>query len=78
MDILMPRFEETSESAMLVAWLKHPGERVEAGEAIAEVETEKFSHPLESPVAGRLLEHRVEAGSDVPVGGVLAVIEPDA
>jgi pyruvate dehydrogenase E2 component (dihydrolipoamide acetyltransferase) len=78
MDICMPKFEETSESAVLVKWLKQPGERVVAGEAIAEVETEKFSHPLEAPAAGTLQEHRVDEGSDIPVGAVLAVLAPDA
>lgn len=78
MDICMPKFEETSESAVLVQWLKQPGERVAAGEPIAEVETEKFSHPVEAPVAGTVREHRVGQGCDIPVGAVLAVIEPDA
>ena len=78
MEICMPKFEETSESAVLVLWIKQPGQRVAAGDPIADVETEKFTHPVEAPVAGTLVEHRVEQGSDVPVGAVLAIIEPDA
>lgn len=78
MDLCMPKFEETSESAVLVKWLKKAGDRVHAGEAVAEVETEKFSHPLESPTNGTLVELRVAEGGDIPVGTVLAVIAPDA
>lgn len=71
-DFAMPKFEETSESAILLKWLKHPGDAVAEGEAIAEVETEKFTHPLESPVTGELAEHLCAEGDDVDVGVLIA------
>lgn len=76
MELCMPKFEETSDAAVIVKWLKQPGEAVAAGEAVVEVETEKFSHPVESPVAGTVTELRVDEGAEVEVGAVLAIIEP--
>ncbi len=63
--------------AVLNAWLKHPGDRVAVGEAIAEVETDKSSLDLESPSDGVLGRHLVSAGASVPVGQVIVrVLEP--
>ncbi len=63
--------------AVLNAWLKHPGDSVAAGEAIAEVETDKSSLDLESPSDGVLGRHLVSAGASVPVGQVIVrVLEP--
>lgn len=78
MDLCMPKFEETSESAVIVAWLKAPGDAVSQGEPVVDVETEKFSHPVESPIDGVLKEIRAAEGEDVAVGAVLAVITPRA
>lgn len=60
----------------MVRWLKAPGERVERFEPIVEVLTDKVTVELPSPVAGVLAEIRVREGETVPVGTVLAVLEP--
>lgn len=78
MELCMPKFEETSESAVVVKWLKKPGDTVAQGEAVVEVETEKFSHPVESPIDAVVRELRVDEGSDVEVGAVLAILDPCA
>src|SRR5580692_2771972 len=63
--------------AVLNAWLKNPGERVAAGEAIAEIETDKSALDVESPGDGVLGRHLVSAGASVPVGHVIVrVLEP--
>ncbi|VWX61681.1 hypothetical protein VARIO8X_50330 [Burkholderiales bacterium 8X] len=76
MDLCMPKFEETADSAVLVSWHKQAGDTVAQGEALAEVETEKFSHPIEAPCNAVLREIRVVAGEEVEVGAVLAILEP--
>ena len=76
MELCMPKFEETSDSAVVVVWHKQPGDSVARGEAIAEVETEKFSHPVEAPCDAVLREIRAAAGESVEVGAVLAILEP--
>lgn len=78
MEVTMPKFEETSDSAVVVKWLKQPGEQVARGDELVEVETEKFSHPVESPVDGVLASHAVNEGAEVQVGAVLAIINDAA
>jgi pyruvate/2-oxoglutarate dehydrogenase complex dihydrolipoamide acyltransferase (E2) component len=60
--------------ASVLRWLKREGESVEAGEAVVELETEKVSYELESPIAGTLLKILAEESSQVPVGGQLCHI----
>ena len=62
-------------SATLTGWLKKVGDRVTAGEPIAEVETDKTTVELEAPATGVLEDIRVAAGTeDVEVGSVLALV----
>ncbi|GJM33021.1 MAG: dihydrolipoamide acetyltransferase component of pyruvate dehydrogenase complex [Saprospiraceae bacterium] len=71
--IRMPRMSDTMEEGNIVDWLKKEGEQVEAGETIAEVETDKATMELDSFVDGVLLHIAVKEGP-VPIDGVIAVI----
>lgn len=71
--IRMPRLSDTMEEGVIVGWLKKVGDKVEPGDILAEVETDKATMELESFHEGYLLYIGVEEGS-VPVDGVLAVI----
>ena len=71
--IRMPRISDTMEEGTIVAWLKEVGDTVEAGETIAEVETDKATMELDSYVDGVLLHIEVEEGT-VPINGIIAVI----
>lgn len=71
--IRMPRISDTMEEGTIVAWLKEVGDTVEAGETIAEVETDKATMELDSYVDGVLLHIEVQEGT-VPINGVIAVI----
>jgi len=72
-EIRLPELSASATTAAVVAWRKAPGERVERGDVLAELETDKSSVDLEAEHAGVLLEIVVPAGSeDVPVGAVLA------
>jgi pyruvate dehydrogenase E2 component (dihydrolipoamide acetyltransferase) len=62
------------ETGILVAWLKHPGEPVEKGEPVMEIETDKATVEIEAPASGTLEGVRAQAGDEVPVGQVVAWI----
>jgi pyruvate dehydrogenase E2 component (dihydrolipoamide acetyltransferase) len=70
----MPKLSDTMTEGRLISWKKGVGERVERGEIIAEVETDKATMELEAFASGLLLEQRVKAGELVPVGTVIGVI----
>ncbi len=61
--------------ATIVRWLKDVGERVEEGEPIAEVETDKMTVELEAPAAGVLASVEAAAGVTVAVRERVAVID---
>ena len=76
-EIRLPRLADSVASVRFGAWLKQEGDRVEAGEPIAEVETDKTTVELEAPAAGVLCDLRVAAGADgLEVGAVLARVAP--
>src|SRR5579862_7042542 len=61
------------EAGTIVKWLKAEGDRVELGEPLYEVDTEKATQEVEAEASGVLLRIAVESG-EVPVGETLAVI----
>jgi pyruvate dehydrogenase E1 component alpha subunit len=71
----MPDLATTGSAITLVRWLVQPGQLVQRGQPLAEVETEKATSNLESIVTGVLKEARVPAGVAVSVGQVIAVLE---
>jgi len=73
-EITMPKLSDTMTEGRLVTWKKSVGERVERGEVIAEVETDKANMELEAFSSGILLETRVKAGELVAVGTVIGMI----
>jgi pyruvate/2-oxoglutarate dehydrogenase complex dihydrolipoamide acyltransferase (E2) component len=60
--------------ASVLRWLKSEGEPVQVGEPVFELETEKVSYELESPIAGTLLKILAGESVLVPVGGPLCHI----
>src|SRR5512135_2035066 len=73
-EITMPKLSDTMEEGTLISWRKSVGEKVERGDIIAEVETDKANMELEAFVSGVLLETRFKAGDIVPVGTVIALV----
>ena len=75
-EVILPKWGLTMEEGTLVSWLKEEGDRVEAGEVIAEVETEKITNDLEAPVSGVISKILVEEDTeDIPVGTPLCIID---
>lgn len=75
MDIIMPQLGETVLEGLVTVWYKNPGDVVVADESLFEVETDKVTTAIPSPVAGVLREILIEAGVAVKVGTRLAVID---
>jgi pyruvate dehydrogenase E2 component (dihydrolipoamide acetyltransferase) len=67
-DVTIPALGMAMTEAILTHWYKEPGDAVSAGEAIAEIETDKSAVDLEAPASGILGEHLVAEGAAVPVG----------
>jgi len=63
------------ETARIAGWIKRVGDRVERGEAIAEIETEKATVELEALDGGTLVEVVHDVGDEVAVGTVIAYLE---
>jgi pyruvate/2-oxoglutarate dehydrogenase complex dihydrolipoamide acyltransferase (E2) component len=76
--ILLPKAGMNMVEATIVAWHKSPGERVEEGEPIVEIETDKVEMQIEAPVSGVLREVLVGVDEDARVGATLGLIEPAA
>jgi pyruvate/2-oxoglutarate dehydrogenase complex dihydrolipoamide acyltransferase (E2) component len=76
-DFVMPKLGHLMEEAKVLSWRKAVGDRVEKGETLLEVETDKSAIEVESPVTGVLTE--IVAGPDTvaPVGEVLARFETE-
>jgi pyruvate dehydrogenase E2 component (dihydrolipoamide acetyltransferase) len=73
-EIQMPKLSDTMTEGTLVAWKKKKGDRVSAGEVLAEIETDKATMEWESPEDGTLTEIYVEEGGKVDVGDRIAFI----
>src|SRR3984893_12602537 len=73
-EIQMPKLSDTMTEGTLVAWKKKKGDKVTAGEVIAEIETDKATMEWESPEDGTLTEIYVEEGGKVNVGDKIAFI----
>ncbi len=74
-DIQVPTLGESITEGTLAQWLKKPGEAVAVDEPIAELETDKVSVEVPSPVGGVLSEQVVKEGDTVAVGAVIARID---
>ena len=73
-EVTMPALGESVTEGTVTRWLKSVGDTVEVDEPLLEVSTDKVDTEIPSPVAGTLLEIRVEEDSDAEVGSVLAII----
>jgi pyruvate dehydrogenase E2 component (dihydrolipoamide acetyltransferase) len=72
--VIMTKLGLTMKDGTVVNWLKKEGERVEKGEPLVEVETEKISTELEAPASGVLLKIIAQKGAIIPVSGLLGII----
>ncbi len=73
-EIQMPKLSDTMTEGTLVVWKKKKGDKISAGDVIAEIETDKATMEWESPEDGTLTEIYVEEGGKVEVGQRIAFI----
>lgn len=74
-NIVVPELGESVVEARISRWLKKEGDRVEAGEAIVSLETEKIDLEVSAEQAGVLTSIKRQEGEDVKIGELLAVVE---
>ena len=72
-EVKLPRLGQGMESGTIVRWLKAEGDRVEKGEPLYEVDTDKATQEVEAEASGVLLTIAVAEG-EVPVGQTVGVI----
>src|SRR5437868_15253696 len=70
----VPKLGNTVEECLVTRWCKRTGDRVSAGDVVAEIETDKATFEVTAPVGGTLLETFFEEGALVPVFTNLFVI----
>ncbi len=75
--VKMPRLSDTMEEGTVATWLKKVGDKVEEGDILAEIETDKATMEFESFYSGTLLYVGIQEGESSPVDTVLAVIGPE-
>lgn len=73
-EAVIPKLDETTEAVTVERWLVREGERVEQGQAICEVETDKALVQVESPAAGTLRRQLVAAGAEAPPLTAVALV----
>lgn len=73
-EVTMPRLSDTMSEGAIGKWLKSPGDQVEQGDIIAEIETDKAIMELEAFDKGTLLKILVPEGQTVPIGTPIALI----
>jgi pyruvate dehydrogenase E2 component (dihydrolipoamide acetyltransferase) len=74
--ISMPRLSDTMTEGTVATWLKKEGDKVEEGDILAEIETDKATMEFESFYSGTLLKIGIGEGESAPVDALLAIIGP--
>ena len=74
-ELKLPKLGESVTEGTLGKWLKKPGDKVEKYELLVEVQTDKVSTEIPSPVSGTLKDVKVQEGETVPNNTVIAVLD---
>ena len=77
-EIRVPQLPESVSDATLVAWRKQLGESVNRDENLADLETDKVVLEVPAPISGVLKEIKVQSGTSVKSGELLALIDEAA
>ena len=77
-EVIMPALGMAQDTGLIVSWLKSSGDAVKTGDALFEVETDKATMEVEAPADGFLTDVQADAGAEVPVGNVIALISDTA
>jgi len=72
--VVMPKLSDTMEEGRILRWLRNEGDRVETGQPLAEVETDKATVEMEAYTTGVVRKLIAPDGATVKVGSLIAVI----
>jgi pyruvate dehydrogenase E2 component (dihydrolipoamide acetyltransferase) len=73
-EVIMPKMGDAMIEGKVLHWMKRPGDQVQVGEALAEIETDKVNVELTAEEGGVLTQIIVGDGGVAPVGGTIAMI----
>jgi pyruvate dehydrogenase E2 component (dihydrolipoamide acetyltransferase) len=73
-EVFMPALSSTMTEGKIVSWVKSPGDKVEKGETVVVVESDKADMDVESFYEGYLATILVQAGDNAPVGAAIALL----
>src|SRR4029077_13901781 len=74
--VTMPKWGLSMQLGKITAWAVAEGDEVQAGDDLADIETEKITGTLEAADAGTVRRIVARVGEDVPVSGTIALIAP--
>ena len=74
-EITMPRLSDTMEEGAIAIWHKQPGDRVEIGDLLVEIETDKATMEFEAYEAGTLIKQLVPEGEQATIGTPIALLD---
>ena len=77
-NIVVPELGESVVEARVARWLKKEGDRVEVGEPVVELETEKIDLEVNAERGGVITSIKHKEGDDVKIGELLAVLDESA
>ncbi|MGQ0560390.1 MAG: dihydrolipoamide acetyltransferase family protein [Gemmatimonadota bacterium] len=77
-DVPMPQMGESIAEGTVSKWLKQVGDSVQRDEPLLEISTDKVDAEIPAPAAGVLAEIKVQEGTTVEVGSIVAVIDTEA
>jgi len=72
--VVMPKLSDTMEEGKIIRWLRQEGERVETGQTLAEIETDKATVEMEAYTTGVVRKIVAAEGETIRIGGLIAVI----
>lgn len=75
--VLLPKADPGMTEGKVIEWSKKEGDRVQPGDVLVTIETEKVEYPVEASTAGVLKKTLVQAGDTVPVAQPIAIIETE-
>lgn len=73
-EIKMPKMGESVEEGLITKWLVKEGDHIVEDDILAEIDTDKVSSEIPSPVAGKIVKIFFEEGDSVPVGKTIAIV----
>ena len=73
-EVVMPQMGESITEGTVSKWIKAVGDKIEKDEPLLEISTDKVDAEVPSPIAGTLLEIRVEEGETVEVGSIVGLV----